>query len=160
MTSFNPRPPCGERLICASACLFHLAFQSRPSLRRATQIRNREQILHVVSIHALLAESDLLLRRRPNLRNGFQSTPSLRRATTRNRTLPAQPEVSIHALLAESDWEAISTGSALTSFNPRPPCGERLSFSVKWEKNGVFQSTPSLRRATASTVHVVNQSCK
>ncbi len=78
----------------------------------------------------------------------FQSTPSLRRATRHHSGGADQAGVSIHALLAESDWEAISTGSALTSFNPRPPCGERLSFSVKWEKNGVFQSTPSLRRAT------------
>lgn len=41
-----------------------------------------------------------------------------------------------------------------------PPCGERLDRRAHVLVISGFQSTPSLRRATASTVHVVNQSCK
>ena len=69
-------------------------------------------------------------------------------------------QVSIHALLAESDPCFPVSGSHGSSFNPRPPCGERLVPVLGRAVSYGFQSTPSLRRATAPTVHVVNQSCK
>ena len=56
-----------------------------------------------VSIHALLAESDLAGHGAPHPVIQFLSTLSLRRAT--HRAPPTEPlsRVSIHALLAESD---------------------------------------------------------
>ena len=69
-------------------------------------------------------------------------------------------QVSIHALLAESDPCFPVSGSHGSSFNPRPPCGERQVHEGLSHADPTFQSTPSLRRATAPTVHVVNQSCK
>ena len=103
----------------------------------------------LISIHALLAESD----RRPggpwNKRPRFLSTLSLRRATVvcgcprvdfghfyprspcGERPAPQQENgqaatISIHALLAESD--AALSGGTLSDvdFYPRSPCGERL----------------------------------
>ena len=81
----------------------------------------------VISIHALLAESDGAYRgarqsrrhfypRSPcgerqcrkgsnDSRNGFLSTLSLRRATARRALGFVDPDISIHALLAESDHQ-------------------------------------------------------
>ncbi len=56
--------------------------------------------------------------------------------------------VSIHALLAESDPGASTALTLTRRFNPRPPCGERLTESIHTTRLSSFQSTPSLRRAT------------
>ena len=135
-----------------------------------------------VSIHALLAESDtswcwprptahcfnprppcgerhqLVLA--PANCSLFQSTPSLRRATVAANLSGSDGGVSIHALLAESDTARFPRRSREPGFNPRPPCGERHGTLPSTLTRAGFQSTPSLRRATAPTVHVVNQSCK
>ena len=79
----------------------------------------------MVSIHALLAESDCLV------------------IIDYDRAI-----VSIHALLAESDACHAFTGGSGASFNPRPPCGERRKASDTAASFFWFQSTPSLRRAT------------
>ena len=77
---FYPRSPCGERLL--NSCLV---------LSRS-----------LISIHALLAESDAL--------------PSSPYAT---------PLISIHALLAESDTIIYIVCKVVLHFYPRSPCGER-----------------------------------
>ena len=56
-----------------------------------------------ISIHALLAESDQLPATKPPIMARFLSTLSLRRATRTHSFPHAPPEISIHALLAESD---------------------------------------------------------
>ena len=125
-----------------------VTFQSTPSLRRATRHHSGGADQAGVSIHALLAESDLYarppacstLRFNPRPPCGerlkfvtgnrsfmsFQSTPSLRRATY------------------------YSGGGQIsgTGFNPRPPCGERRQETALYQHSRRFQSTPSLRRAT------------
>ena len=103
-TYFYPRSPCGERHRGIALPAHHRQFLSTLSLRRATRQRASESIgtLHfyprspcgerhcnpaqkkhhlTISIHALLAESDLIL---------IISQHSA-------------PNISIHALLAESD---------------------------------------------------------
>ena len=101
----------------------------------------------VISIHALLAESDGKLTSASGLAVVFLSTLSLRRATADNAqnvqiaiflstlslrratggcwTIPDYLMISIHALLAESDRSMISAGTAPANFYPRSPCGER-----------------------------------
>ena len=100
-------------------------FQSTLSLRRATPVEDDPVSVRAISIHALLAESDLgiglklvqgclfqstlSLRRATSYvpREGvwplFQSTLSLRRATRSNGEAEFHHHISIHALLAESD---------------------------------------------------------
>ena len=80
-TYFYPRSPCGERRIMQ---------------------RNRTHIL-LISIHALLAESDSITNHPYCGDYEFLSTLSLRRATALDSSMKPQPEISIHALLAESD---------------------------------------------------------
>ena len=82
--------------------------------------------LKTISIHALLAESDVafvcfllgLLQ--------FLSTLSLRRATFSPRAFAPVCLISIHALLAESDRPQPVSDRQSDDFYPRSPCGERL----------------------------------
>ena len=57
--NFYPRSPCGERHGIFMAFCADCLFLSTLSLRRATPISARPQVLTAISIHALLAESDL-----------------------------------------------------------------------------------------------------
>ena len=57
----------------------------------------------VISIHALLAESDERAEHHANSQQEFLSTLSLRRATRFNDDFSVDSGISIHALLAESD---------------------------------------------------------
>ena len=59
--------------------------------------------LTVISIHALLAESDRPTAQQAVLPPKFLSTLSLRRATIMRKCSELQLIISIHALLAESD---------------------------------------------------------
>ena len=147
--NFYPRSPCGERHEQAPCITGGTQFLSTLSLRRATRLPTALRTPHhnfyprspcgerlteaqsladttVISIHALLAESDIVhalklahtmlflstlsLRRatterpvesRSNIL--FLSTLSLRRATARRESRQQPAGISIHALLAESD---------------------------------------------------------
>ena len=123
-----------------------------------------------ISIHALLAESDLAGPSGPAFLYRFLSTLSLRRATEEITTMNIDVTISIHALLAESDslslpsravWIisihallAESDGQLPTTqpprmyFYPRSPCGERLISIALLTPPTRFLSTLSLRRAT------------
>ena len=79
----------------------------------------------------------------------FQSTHSLRSATRLGDVNYLESVVSIHALLAECDKTMHGQTLATGSFNPRTPCGVRPPLRIwTWCTCG-FQSTHSLRSATA-----------
>ena len=126
LTYFYPRSPCGERRHWQTGQSRTRQFLSTLSLRRATVGDTPPCCGCMISIHALLAESDL----------------------TFTFTLILLSVISIHALLAESDFKAnvhraksrlfLSTLSLRratilcvlpvvqhTDFYPRSPCGER-----------------------------------
>ena len=102
-SDFYPRSPCGERL---NAHLYYHSrglFLSTLSLRRATTWARGSRVTYVISIHALLAESDKLVSMFNSPHGKFLSTLSLRRATTVLTLIWDVIAISIHALLAESD---------------------------------------------------------
>ena len=102
-SDFYPRSPCGERQAQDEYKDTVTEFLSTLSLRRATDDSGVQGYRTLISIHALLAESDLF-----KGDHGHMSG-----------------DISIHALLAESDT---STGTDTTTddhFYPRSPCGER-----------------------------------
>ena len=124
--SFNPRTPCGVRLLVdvirisnaevsihalLAECDFWLTlsglamlrFQSTHSLRSATPSGTLELYGFIVSIHALLAECDGWLTEEALAATKFQSTHSLRSATRMRGSMQGGNGVSIHALLAECD---------------------------------------------------------
>ena len=85
---FYPRSPCGERLGGRIRQGDKLQFLSTLSLRRATPLRLRDIVAATISIHALLAESDICSAAFCSLPALFLSTLSLRRAT---RSFPLRP---------------------------------------------------------------------
>ena len=82
-------------------------FLSTLSLRRATISARRGASESIISIHALLAESDTLI-----------------------WDVIAVITISIHALLAESDGCQRPCGHPTKDFYPRSPCGERPSMYI------------------------------
>ena len=125
---FYPRSPCGERRTLHYINLQKNYFYPRSPCgeRRAANFSSGKSI--TISIHALLAESDLS-----------------------NTVLFESPIcISIHALLAESDRPPRSTLTAAIDFYPRSPCGERRRSAITTKNPTAFLSTLSLRRATIS----------
>ena len=123
-------------------------FLSTLSLRRATHRTDAKSPQQGISIHALLAESDLVrkiarsafmiflstlsLRRATIVHfstfrqsTAFLSTLSLRRATGCSCAVRCRIGISIHALLAESDTPRMFCRCRVRHFYPRSPCGER-----------------------------------
>ena len=101
--NFYPRSPCGERPSVLKPCAIKWQFLSTLSLRRATNHHIDAVRYAMISIHALLAESD-----KSNDNAGGQADP-----------------ISIHALLAESDAALLAVHHVSDNFYPRSPCGER-----------------------------------
>ena len=95
------------------------------SLRRATRYAVNQFPVTLISIHALLAESDNADIDGAAAILGFLSTLSLRRATLFTIGLNRAHGISIHALLAESDFTCARRFKIVYNFYPRSPCGER-----------------------------------
>ena len=101
-------------------------FQSTPSVWRATSIRPGVAIPAIsISIHALRVEGDYSW-----------------------HSMPTMTKISIHALRVEGDCGETVTAFAEFYFNPRPPCGGRRRVCRTDTYKDVFQSTPSVWRAT------------
>ncbi len=124
MTCFNPRTPCGVRLVRRAIRSHKSRFQSTHSLRSATEEACLVELGLKVSIHALLAECDV---------QGGESTfflsvsihALLAECDASRRNSSSNVRVSIHALLAECDQLVMRDSFRWTSFNPRTPCGVR-----------------------------------
>ena len=123
---FNPRPPWGGRHCRLVKSLAGLPFQSTPSVGRATQ-------------NKIIASFT-----RPK----FQSTPSVGRATKRKQPNQSSTDISIHALRGEGDCPDWQHTDPQIYFNPRPPWGGRHSRFCGVVRYPIFQSTPSVGRAT------------
>ena len=154
---FYPRSPCGERLYQANAVDQILpGFLSTLSLRRATDCQRPCGHPTRISIHALLAESDVngirlikhISRNHFYPRSPCGERPGCQRPCERPTTYfyPRSPcgerpprggfcyldnIISIHALLAESDGPRPAWLASRLDFYPRSPCGERPSFNGK-----------------------------
>ena len=123
---FYPRSPCGERHQNARPDIRQRGFLSTLSLRRATLIFSCYYNTRIVSIHALLAESDLAF----SFAFLYSTTVSIHALLAESDprtglTCGGGQNVSIHALLAESDANWFDLWGWAECFYPRSPCGER-----------------------------------
>ena len=104
----------------------------------------------IISIHALLAESDeLVLSLLEQLRHFYPRSPCGERPWHLHCVF-IFAGISIHALLAESDGILFGLTLHKGDFYPRSPCGERHDLEPSMTRRLTFLSTLSLRRATAS----------
>ena len=150
LNNFYPRSPCGERLhSCRSYCIDKSDFYPRSPCGERLLIVRQSQIISEISIHALLAESDLLRHVQKRLIYLFLSTLSLRRATTVNIQRPAAKNDFYPRSPCGERPYGTRTASKYTNFYPRSPCGERRGCVAGNWPRGIFLSTLSLRRATA-----------
>ena len=127
---FYPRSPCGERpYLSVLVDLYGLNFYPRsPCGERPVTLFDRE-FMTIISIHALLAESDLALTGTPRAALYFY---------------PRSPCGERHdGLIASANF---------CNFYPRSPCGERLVILCAVGDLVEFLSTLSLRRATSFTL--------
>ena len=150
--NFYPRSPCGERLRHKKNLQGFINFYPRSPCGERHSERPETHQRDAISIHALLAESDLdTLADKPPFehfyprspcgeRRGsgvgnwprviFLSTLSLRRATLWIPLDDGSLYISIHALLAESDNHTGTGPTEKDNFYPRSPCGERQANAV------------------------------
>ena len=168
---FYPRSPCGERPSGFSASIRTKVFLSTLSLRRATSFtpcRAKIGIISIhallaesdgnghqgagqavlISIHALLAESDSKPRAACRDRAEFLSTLSLRRATTTFLRPYFQNKFLSTLSLRRATPMVVLRQRRRRYFYPRSPCGERPFAGYKSFVTSAFLSTLSLRRAT------------
>ena len=158
---FYPRSPCGERhsdpvTDKAWALISIHALLAESDLQRQIEFERYSDI----SIHALLAESDCLLDWDAIGYTPFLSTLSLRRATAEMQPLaPRSRFLSTLSLRRATASQGADFGHKM-NFYPRSPCGERLLMLSMVVIPISFLSTLSLRRATGSphggidTVHI------
>ena len=146
-TYFYPRSPCGERPIKRERGYYSYTFLSTLSLRRATRAWPNIGPAKWISIHALLAESDLYQHGRP-ARRVISIHALLAESDFTVKVGRSNRNISIHALLAESDANANFMVERVSYFYPRSPCGERLCSLGILGRAHQFLSTLSLRRAT------------
>ena len=146
---FYPRSPCGERHrgLPQYGRTGYFYPRSPCGERRIGRIPTKYQ-LTIISIHALLAESDDNGRSMGTATALFLSTLSLRRATGRPGARPAKPCISIHALLAESDRRSWTPATAKTRFLSTLSLRRATAHLSCRCRQVEFLSTLSLRRAT------------
>ena len=124
--NFYPRSPCGERLsgLCKGANMAHF-YPRSPCGERLTLIWDVIAVM-TISIHALLAESDLICQAPILPCNAFLSTLSLRRAT-RHKTSKLIINIYFYprSPCGERRIKPIFSEINTRDFYPRSPCGER-----------------------------------
>ena len=130
---FNPRSPCGERRGHLSRIKPFQQFQSTLPVRGATPPRSFLSLSRMISIHAPRAGSDPCTIKRVTPKKTFQSTLPVRGATA-------------------GGWRRTTRRN---HFNPRSPCGERLSDRLSHLEYLIFQSTLPVRGATRFSVRLV-----
>ena len=124
-------------------------FQSTLSSRRATHRRRCRRWHRLISIHALLTESDrsLLQSGSKQIRDFNPRSPHGERPCRLGS--PEAPQSHFNPRSPHGERLVIPVGAYIHfNFNPRSPHGERLLFSRFLRRTGRFQSTLSSRRAT------------
>ena len=121
---FNPRSPCGERLVDVAYFCNKCIFQSTLPVWGATFCPSGLLPWFGISIHAPRVGSDTI----DNCYfDGLTISIHAPRVGSdrEHREFLAACSISIHAPRVGSDSRLSSSGVAASDFNPRSPCGER-----------------------------------
>ena len=122
---FYPRSPCGERPHAIFVPTKRAKFLSTLSLRRATGFHKINCQMMVISIHALLAESDGSMQSYQHAQSHFypRSPCGERRAYFRVTSRPEEFLSTLSLRRATADCQHVVPYHK--NFYPRSPCGER-----------------------------------
>ena len=91
--------------------------------------------MRLISIHALLAESDPPRHWSYMCKADFYPRSPCGERRDKDQVIKCLAHISIHALLAESDAPRRGTGACRRDFYPRSPCGERPSMvALRYDK--------------------------
>ena len=146
---FYPRSPCGERLEVMEIGVRCPIFLSTLSLRRATTLSVLVCSVGLISIHALLAESDLRSWKLVYGAPYFYPRSPCGERPTKHVKVDMAFLISIHALLAESDVNGIRLIVHIGGFLSTLSLRRATDTSSLMQCQAKFLSTLSLRRATA-----------
>ena len=131
---FYPRSPCGERrgfhkINCQLMVISIHALLAESDPLFTAQVLPTAKI----SIHALLAESDTIsLTLWPTAGDFYPRSPCGERPIKKFSQKKLE-KISIHALLAESDQGMGPRQCSFYHFYPRSPCGERLGLDGRFK---------------------------
>ena len=127
-------------------------FLSTLSLRRATHYDNYNLHCVEISIHALLAESDLNCSRKGfAMRYFYPRSPCGERLSCAFVLAMHTPGFLSTLSLRRATAAAPAGAGSRKDFYPRSPCGERPTAKANAAQEAAFLSTLSLRRATSKT---------
>ena len=124
-------------------------FLSTLSLRRATSPPDFRYLDNIISIHALLAESDCSGSQQPAGTTNFYPRSPCGERPANQTNLPGKISISIHALLAESDHISKARGKQIDRFLSTLSLRRATRAERHASSQQEFLSTLSLRRATA-----------
>ena len=130
---FNPRPPWGGRPRYLTSSNLTVEFQSTPSVGRAT---GETAALIYIYYH-------------------FNPRPPWGGRRGDCAHIKSLSIISIHALRGEGDVVPSVHFCAAVHFNPRPPWGGRRWLHTNELRSWIFQSTPSVGRATLPLEYLV-----
>ena len=122
---FNPRGPCGPRLVAPNSPLKSLLISILAVLADRDILHSNLLDTRIISILAVLADRDPRQGADDNKPSAFQSSRSLRTATPISGTHLGMLIISILAVLADRDGSLPVSGLQEDDFNPRGPCGPR-----------------------------------
>ena len=100
---FNPRPPCGGRRVLSGMIRTRIQFQSTSSVWRTTNLRKPDSFFLVISIHVLRVEDDNNYSQYTIDKGDFNPRPPCGGRLSLRTTLPAHDIISIHVLRVEDD---------------------------------------------------------
>ena len=124
--NFYPRSPCGERRSAADLPRPVQDFYPRSPCGERLNTADQEARKRLISIHALLAESDTWARGSRVTYVEFLSTLSLRRATAFSICLLIRVVLFLSTLsLRRATCYSLRHSAQSRHFYPRSPCGER-----------------------------------
>ena len=148
MHDFNPRTPCGVRLVPSVFCTTPSVFQPTHPLRGATEERIKVANHRIISTHAPLAGCDRWRLQKRLKSSQFQPTHPLRGATAEEDCRVNDLAISTHAPLAGCDAAYSLYTLPSYSISTHAPLAGCDSAVLRVMRLGEFQPTHPLRGAT------------
>ena len=150
-TDFNPRSPCGERHTFLLRCARSANFNPRSPCGERLDPEPVDTPLGI-SIHAPLVGSDTLGLFQDIAAGISIHAPLVGSDDVVREGIKLVSDISIHAPLVGSDKVIASPNNLVFYFNPRSPCGERPLASSAFSASHSFQSTLPLWGATTGRI--------